>query len=614
MKKKLKYNLILSAIISVMVIFIFLASIFILDILYKNKFYPGVKITGVNLSGLTRAQAQKIFKAKIDELNRNGQTFIYQNRQATIYPIIISTTDPDLSHEIITFDLNKTLEQACSLGRAGNFFDNIWQKIKLIFVNKNLTLNFKINQEEIEKILKDNFADLERPGQNPKIEFDQDEIIITNEKMGLIFDYQEIIKKLKNNLTHLNFEPLELKLVLNKPDFTHSQTLFLRDEIEQVINLSTINIQATTTNYYGQPIRKTWPVERNEFKNWLDFGYNKILSKIYLTFNQDEVKEFLATIKPEIEQPAKEAKFKIENNRVTEFQASQLGQEIDLVATIKNLVNNIIKQKKSEAEIVIQITEPKTTTENINDFGIKSLIGIGQSNFSGSPKNRRHNIKVGAESLNGLLVKPNEEFSLNTALGKITPDKGYLPELVIKGTQTLPEYGGGLCQIGTTMFRLAINAGLEITERKPHAYRVVYYEPAGTDATIYSPYPDLKFINDTSNHLLLQTQIKNDDLIFEFWGTYDGRQVATTSPKIFNITQPGPTRYIETADLEPEKIKCLETAHSGADTEFERTIIYADGQKKQEVWQSHYQPWQAVCLVGVDSSKMATSTEKILTE
>ena len=70
----------------------------------------------------------------------------------------------------------------------------------------------------------------------------------------------------------------------------------------------------------------------------------------------------------------------------------------------------------------------------------------------------------------------------------------------------MPEYGGGLCQIGTTVFRAAVNSGLPITERRPHAYRVVYYEPAGFDATIYDPRPDLRFINDTENYILIQTK------------------------------------------------------------------------------------------------------------
>jgi len=142
-------------------------------------------------------------------------------------------------------------------------------------------------------------------------------------------------------------------------------------------------------------------------------------------------------------------------------------------------------------------------------------------------------------------------------LGKINKEEGFLPELVIKGNRTIPEYGGGLCQIGTTMFRLALNTGLPITERRPHSYRVSYYEPAGTDATIYNPWPDLKIINDTNHHLLLQTEIKGNELIFKIYGTLDGRIVETTKPELSNITPPGPIQYVETTELLPGEKKKL---------------------------------------------------------
>ena len=85
-----------------------------------------------------------------------------------------------------------------------------------------------------------------------------------------------------------------------------------------------------------------------------------------------------------------------------------------------------------------------------------------------------------------------------------TIEAGYLPELVIKGDEIKPEIAGGLCQVGTTMFRAAMNSGLKITERQNHSLVVSYYNDLsngnpGTDATIYDPHPDFRFLNDTGN-------------------------------------------------------------------------------------------------------------------
>jgi vancomycin resistance protein YoaR len=104
-------------------------------------------------------------------------------------------------------------------------------------------------------------------------------------------------------------------------------------------------------------------------------------------------------------------------------------------------------------------------------------------------------------------------------LGEIDGAHGWYQELVIKGNETVPEYGGGLCQVGSTSFRMALASGLEIVERRNHSYRVRYYEPAGTDATIYSPAPDFRFKNNTNHHILITSEIQGDMLAFYAWGT-----------------------------------------------------------------------------------------------
>jgi hypothetical protein len=136
--------------------------------------------------------------------------------------------------------------------------------------------------------------------------------------------------------------------------------------------------------------------------------------------------------------------------------------------------------------------------------------------------------------------------------------------------------------------------------RQNHSYRVSYYEPAGMDATIYDPLPDVRFINDTPDYLLIQARIEGDNLYFDFWGKSDGRQATTTTPVIFNIVKPAPTKIIETTDLKPGERRCTESSHNGADTYFDYTVIYPDGEEKVERFKSHYVPWRAVCLVGAE--------------
>ena len=352
---------------------------------------------------------------------------------------------------------------------------------------------------------------------------------------------------------------------------------------------------------------RTWNILKNTFLNALDLR-NKG-EKIFVVITEEGFNEMLENTRRDLDQAPRDAKFEIENGRVTEFQSSKDGIEILLTPTL-NQANSILQNSTTSAiqfPLSVSVVPSETPNAAVNDLGINELLATGRSDFSGSPANRRHNIAIGSDSLNGLLIAPGEEFSLVAALGDIDGSTGYKEELVIKGNETIPEFGGGLCQVGTTIFRATLNSGLPITERQNHSYRVRYYEPAGTDATIYGPHPDYRFVNDTGSHILIQTHIEGDELVYELWGTNDGRVAKKTDPVVYNITSPPPTKYIETLDLAPGQIKCTERAHNGADAAFDYAVIYPDGEVKEETFTSHYRAWQEVCLLGVEELSTAES-------
>ncbi|MDP3793640.1 MAG: VanW family protein, partial [Candidatus Uhrbacteria bacterium] len=154
--------------------------------------------------------------------------------------------------------------------------------------------------------------------------------------------------------------------------------------------------------------------------------------------------------------------------------------------------------------------------------------------------------------------------------------------------------------------RAALGSGMPITARTNHAYRDPYYEPAGTDATIYEPAPDFRFKNDMEHWVMITTHIQGNDLAFRFWGTKDGRVATQSAPRVFNFVPPPEKKIIETLDLKPGETKCTEKAHTGADARFDYTVNYSNGELKKKTFYSHYKPWGAVCLLGV--SKLSTSS------
>ncbi|MFA5273610.1 MAG: VanW family protein, partial [Candidatus Peribacter sp.] len=179
----------------------------------------------------------------------------------------------------------------------------------------------------------------------------------------------------------------------------------------------------------------------------------------------------------------------------------------------------------------------------------REVVSVGESDFSGSPKARRHNIVVGLSKFNGTLIPQGAIFSFNETLGPVNGATGYLKELVIMGDKTLPDYGGGLCQVGTTFYRGVWEYGFPILARRNHSFAVHYYSPQGTDATIYPPYTDIKFRNDSPGALLLQTFVENDHAFFVFYGTRDDRSSEVIGPYTWGSTPPPPDKIEYTTEI-----------------------------------------------------------------
>lgn len=318
-----------------------------------------------------------------------------------------------------------------------------------------------------------------------------------------------------------------------------------------------------TVDQYSEPITKDlldqWVLHTNsfslsahskaEFENTAYCPTNKILCALTLTASQRQqislssqsnidtqaIKSHLEDLAKKVNHDPMDAKFKVENGKVVTFSEAQSGVTLNVDKSLEVLTEALQKNDPQAAQsIALPFDAKKSETDyaDVNSLGVSALVGEGTSDFKGSTRSRVVNIKVASQRFNGLLIKPGEEFSFVKNLGDVDAQHGYLPELVIKQGVTEPEFGGGICQVSTTAFRAAIYSGLKITARRNHAYPVSYYNPQGMDSTVYVPNPDLKFVNNTPSYILIQTKIVGTQLVFDFYGTDDGRKTTVDGPYI----------------------------------------------------------------------------------
>lgn len=258
--------------------------------------------------------------------------------------------------------------------------------------------------------------------------------------------------------------------------------------------------------------------------------------------------DFISQATKELDEEPTNAILSAKENRIVVESPERSGFHVDAEQAARAIHDALLSSDTDTLSIAIPGTtiEPTIKGSDIERLGIKDLIAEGTTNFAGSPKNRVFNINRALRQFQGVLIAPNEEFSFVKHLGEVDGEHGYLPELVIKNNRTEPEFGGGICQVSSTVFRTAIYAGLKISARRNHAYPVSYYRPYGMDATVYIPNPDLKFINNTPGYIFLQPFIDGTKLTFQMYGTKDGRSVDVDGPHILESNPDGSMRTVFT--------------------------------------------------------------------
>ena len=482
---------------------------------YQEKIFPGVRVGNINLSGLNKQEAFQLINERTDSIVAGGIKVSYNGESEKELEVIAlnGSGDPELSREIVSFNVYETVQQAYNFGRDRNILRSLGGQLDLLISGKKIPANYFLNESVLEQELKSRFADFEKKESSARPQInclkDNCQVEVLSESGGLSLDYQGAVDKLKADLSQLNDARINLSFKSTEPQIKRTDVLNLTEEV-----LAT----ASTTVIFSYQ-EKEWKLEKDKLYKILEF--QKTNDEIVVGVAKEGFISWMkANISSQIDVPAKNATLEIRDGKITSLNAQQEGVEVDGDILYQELNQKLLDKEKTIAiEVKVKKVQPEVAVDSINDLGIKEIIGVGKSNFAGSPTNRRKNISNGAKILHGLLIKPDEEFALISKLLPIDAENGYFQELVIKGNKTVPEYGGGLCQIGTTMFRVALDSGLPILERRNHSYSVTYYLEngvPGVDATIYDPKPDLIFKNDTGHHILIQSRIEGDNLFFEF--------------------------------------------------------------------------------------------------
>lgn len=528
-----------------------------------------------------------------------GKTEI-EGRLASDFPLpeslILTNNNRQFSLNLSSISAQVNTHQVASNLLYRRLNQGLQKYFEAFFVPKNFTLEINYQSDVLDSYVVQTSSQIDKPFIPSELYLDSKTgtVMVKNGEIGQKTNTSEfkniIIASLQNYQVST---PIEIPI---EPVGSLPQV----DEISQSI--------LTASRLIGKSLELSAPdqslvLDDKTLISWVNFNQN---------CRQDRVKDYVIGLKTSLKKDPVEAVFKFENNKVLEFQPSQNGYVLDDIQVEQQIcqqINSLIQnnEKSAKQTLAVTIQEPQTTNSDVNNMGIKELLGRGKSTFKHSSDIRNFNVSKGSSIVNRVLVAPGDTFSFIKNLGEVTLENGYKKAYIIRAGKTELDVGGGICQVSTTLFRAMLDAGLDITDRHPHAYRVGYYEedsPPGYDATVFIPNPDLKFINDTGHHLLIQSTYddKNKTLVYEIYGTSDGRKTEISNYRQWDYTQPPPDVNIDDPTLPVGKTVQDEHRIAGLKTAFDWKVTKGGEVIHQKTFQSSYVPWAAVFRHGTKTN------------
>jgi vancomycin resistance protein YoaR len=568
---------------------------------YAARIYPGVSTYGVDLSGLTHAEA----------MQRLNERFIYDDEAVFTFRDGERFWQMTAGELGVSFDVRQTVDTAMLAGRDSTLPANLLTQSDMWFNGRSISPVIVYDQTQAEALLSRIAREIDRPVQDASLVLLETDILTAESQVGRTVDVPATLALLRTEILKLE-SGAEIALVINDTPPTvwtvANAEARLRAALSGPLALfapeepGVEGLDAGPWTADPAMIAGMLQVERVEHDDGSG-GYA-------VSLNPEQFQSFLQGIAPQLTTDPSPARFDFDsqNGQLVVIQDSINGRELDVEASLAAIEDVLFAMPDDPGELrevplsfsyVVPTVHSNATGA---ELGITELVVEATTYYLGSTAARQANVAEAASRFHGVVIGPGEEFSFNEWLGDVSQESGFEESFIIFGGRTIKGVGGGVCQVSTTVFQAAFYGGFPILERYPHGYRVGYYEygeGVGMDATVYSPVVDFRFLNDTPHHLLIEAETNREaaTVTFRLYGTDVGRYVEKVGPRIANVTPHGDTVYEENAELRPGQTRQVEWAVDGADVTVTRQV-WRNGELEQEDhFFSHYLPWNAVVQV-----------------
>jgi vancomycin resistance protein YoaR len=531
---------------------------------YQGEAVPGVRVAGVDVGGLTQAQAERAIAKGVD--------------RKLARPVILAVAGRELSIEprqLLRVDGRASARAALEAGR-GSLFGRIVSVASPVAIGRDVD-PILVRRGRLARLM----AGLDRlGGRKPvkaKVTLRGTVPVVRPSRSGRRLDERAFVAALtaaalsaRPPVVRPEFDPVVPRLrTLAATDAAHSARVALSAPVTLTLD--------------GKPLGSLPPATLARVLRF------KVKGDRILVFFRP--KALVHLLDPRIgawKRQAVNARFGFSGDRVHVI-PSRAGVGLDPVTTAGAITAAAYSPTGRTADLTVGAVQPDITTDDLAALGITRKLVSYTTEMGESSSNRIWNVHLMANFIDGTIIRPGQTFSFNRVVGPRTEERGFREGQMIVGSLLLPAIGGGVCQTATTLFNGAFELGLPILERHNHSFYISHY-PLGRDATVSWGGPDLVFRNDLRHGLLIKASYTDSTLTFTWYGTPQGRRiVATTGPKT-NWKQPK-TSYAYDPYGQPRSIRTeAGSGELGFDVTVSRTVYEGGRLLRRGSFPSKYVP------------------------
>jgi vancomycin resistance protein YoaR len=407
--------------------------------------------------------------------------------------------------------------------------------------------------------------------------------VIVPEKDGLALDPREAEAAIVGTLARLDRTPVTLAVSTEEPKVTAEMLAPAMEKVRMVLSAP---VRLVSGNGFTL-------VRKRQLARLLQLPANGTKT---LRIGGPRADAYFATLAKRINTKAQDAEFIVATKSRVIVKPSVSARALDVPRTADRLLAAALRPNRRSAPMVVGTEEPERTTAEARKMGITGLVSSYTTIYSGDA-NRVHNVRLVADLIDRTLIPPGTTFSFNETTGERNEEKGFLEAPVIINGELQTGLGGGVCQVSTTVFNAAYEAGLDITERTNHALYISHY-PQGRDATVNYPDLDLKFVNDTKKWLLLRTFVGSSALTVNLYGAPQNRRVESEVAALRVVGKP-PTTWRKDPTITRGRRIVADAGSSPLSTSVNRKVYDAKGNLLyDDTWYSSYRGEKKIILVG----------------